>query len=180
MDEIARRAGVGVGTIYRRFPDKDALLHDLCLDALARIAALARDALAEESDAWEAFVRFMGEAVEKGAGALLPAIAGRVPVTDEILAARADHDSALSGLVVAAQEAGDLRGDIGAGDIPLLFTCVTRPVVHASPEVAATIRRRYLAVILDGLRTEGARSPLPGHPLSQADVDRLYFEDSRG
>lgn len=175
MDEVARRAGVGVGTVYRRYPDKDALLHDLCLDALARIAALARDALAED-DGWMAFSRFMSEAVEQGAGALLPAIAGRVPATDEILAARAEHDAALSELVAAARGSGGLRDDIGVGDIPLLFTCVTRPVVHAAPEFAATLRRRYLAVVLDGLRANESRATLPGHPLTQEDVDRIYFE----
>lgn len=177
MDEVARRAGVGVGTVYRRFPDKEALLHDLCLDALTRIPALARTALAEETDTWQAFSRFMREAVEQGAGALLPAIAGQVPTTDELLAARVEHDAALTELVSAAQEAGQLREDIGAGDIPLLFTCVTRPVVHATPEVASILRRRYLAVVLDGLRAGDSRSPLPGRPLTQQDVDRTYFKD---
>lgn len=79
-------------------------------------------------------------------------------------------------MVSAAQKTGGLRDDIGVGDIPLLFTCVTRPLVHATPEVASTLRQRYLAVILDGLRSDDSRSPLPGHPLTQDDVDRVYFE----
>lgn len=178
MDEIARRAGVGVGTIYRRFPDKNALLQDLCLDALTWGAALARDSLADEADAWQAFSRFMREAVERGAGALLPAIAGRVPITDELLTARADCNAALAELVSAAQETGRLRDDVGPGDIPLLLTFLTLPLAHTTPEVAATIRQRYLAVVLDGLRRPpgDSRSPLPGHPFTQQDLDRVYFE----
>ena len=72
MAEIAARAGVGVGSLYRRFPSKEALAYRLCLEGMNTIADVARDALVriDEGDPWEAFVGFVAGAVEAGAGSL--------------------------------------------------------------------------------------------------------------
>src|SRR5919206_2825813 len=67
MDDVARRAGVGVGTVYRHFPTKEALIEALMVDAFETIAAHARDALAIE-DPWEAFTSVMWRGAEVMAG----------------------------------------------------------------------------------------------------------------
>src|SRR4051812_21699365 len=64
MDEIARAAGVGVGTLYRRFPDRDALVRAVATDSLTRIVGEARAAEAEEPTAWQALVRFLTRSAE--------------------------------------------------------------------------------------------------------------------
>jgi len=92
------------------------MIHDFCLDALTQPLRRERPS-PTEPDAGQAFRRFIRHALDQGAGALLPAIAGRIPITDQLLAARADHDAALTELVTAAQQAGQLRHDIGSGDI---------------------------------------------------------------
>ena len=68
MAEIAARAGVGVGSLYRRFPSKEALAYRLCLDGMNALAQAARDALvAVEEDPWDGFVSFLHDAIEAGA-----------------------------------------------------------------------------------------------------------------
>src|ERR1700742_171496 len=69
MAEIAARAGVGVGSLYRRFPSKEALAYRLCLDGMSALADLARLTLEViDDDPWAHFVAFIGEAVDAGAG----------------------------------------------------------------------------------------------------------------
>lgn len=114
-----RRTAVGARHGVPPLSGQERLIHDLCLDALTRSAAQARAALADGTRCRSGVspVHFIRHALDQGAGALLPAIAGRIPITDQLLAARADHDAALTELVTAAQQAGQLRHDIGSGDI---------------------------------------------------------------
>src|SRR2546425_11354594 len=64
LEEIARRAGVGIATLYRRFPERESLMRAVVLDALDRVAQEAEHALAEEPDAFEALARYMHRALE--------------------------------------------------------------------------------------------------------------------
>src|ERR1044072_8102158 len=77
MADIARRAGVGIGTLYRRYPSKEALVLHLCLDGMRRLDAVPRPALTQlAGDPWEAFAGYMHAALDAGAGALGAALAG--------------------------------------------------------------------------------------------------------
>ncbi|HEX2033901.1 MAG TPA: helix-turn-helix domain-containing protein [Chloroflexota bacterium] len=78
LDEIARRAGVGIGTLYRRFPARQALLRAVALDVWRQVADEARRALAEEPDAFKALTRYMHRALEHRVAAIMPALAGEV------------------------------------------------------------------------------------------------------
>lgn len=102
-------------------------------DALTGYTALARAALAAETNPWMAFSRFMHQAIQDGAGAVLPAIAGQIPATSELRTAGADYIDALSDLITAAHRTGQLRQDTGAGDIPLLFICLNSPSTPTNP-----------------------------------------------
>src|SRR5437588_9177263 len=74
LDEVARRAGVGIATLYRRFPAREALMRAVALDVLARTAAAAQQAEAEEPDAFEALARYMHRALDLRISAVMPAL----------------------------------------------------------------------------------------------------------
>src|SRR5215217_7635231 len=86
--DIARRAGVGIGTLYRRYPSKEALVQHLCLDGMRQLEAVTRAALRRvDEDPWEAFATWMREGLEAGAGSLGATLAGSFTPTEELLGA---------------------------------------------------------------------------------------------
>jgi AcrR family transcriptional regulator len=157
MAEVARRAGVGIGTLYRRYPSKEALVHHLCLDGMRQLEAVTRTALAQlDGDPWEAFAGYMHAALDAGAGALATTSTG----TAELLAAARALDATGRELVERAQEADALRADVTLADINLIFEQL-RAVRLGNEIRTATLQRRYLALVLQALRAPGA-APLPG------------------
>src|SRR5436305_1380452 len=83
LDEVARRAGVGIATLYRRFPDRAALLRAVALDVLARAGAEARAAEDEEADPFGALGRYMHRALDLRISAVMPALLGHISFEDE-------------------------------------------------------------------------------------------------
>lgn len=162
LDEVARHAGVGVGTVYRRFPSKEDLVEALFVERIDSVAALA-EAAGEAGDPWSALVSFMEQVVE-----MLAADAGLRQMLmfstygrDGVSYARRRNAPLVGRLVERAQAAGQLRLDLEPTDIPfIIFTLTegTQFARHVSPE----IWRRYLNLVLDGLRPARERvTPLP-------------------
>ena len=83
MEDVARRARVGVGTVYRRFPSKDVLVRRIAEEETSRLTDQARSALGQEDEPWSALSRFLRTSVASGAGRLLPPQVLRVSVGDE-------------------------------------------------------------------------------------------------
>src|SRR3954469_5602373 len=83
MEDVARRARVGVGTVYRRFPSKDVLVRRIAEEETARLTDQARTALGQENEPWSALSRFLRTSVASGAGRLLPPQILRVGVADD-------------------------------------------------------------------------------------------------
>lgn len=83
MEDVARRARVGVGTVYRRFPSKDVLVRRIAAEETARLTEQARAALGQEDEPWSALSRFLRTSVASGAGRLLPPQVLRVGVAEE-------------------------------------------------------------------------------------------------
>ncbi|MFH8732693.1 MULTISPECIES: TetR/AcrR family transcriptional regulator [unclassified Streptomyces] len=83
MEDVARRARVGVGTVYRRFPSKDVLVRRIAEEETSRLTDQARAALGQEDEPWSALSRFLRTSVASGAGRLLPPQVLRVGVPDE-------------------------------------------------------------------------------------------------
>ncbi|MFD3919767.1 TetR/AcrR family transcriptional regulator [Streptomyces sp. NPDC058595] len=80
MEDVARRARVGVGTVYRRFPSKDVLVRRIAEEETSRLTEQARAALGQEDEPWSALARFLRTSVASGAGRLLPPQVLRVGV----------------------------------------------------------------------------------------------------
>jgi AcrR family transcriptional regulator len=163
IDDIARKAGVGVGTMYRHFPTKETLLEALAAQHFHRLADAAREAL-EDPDPWEGLSAFLGRAAEWQANdrALAEVMAAEPEVMERAAMDRADLHQAVAKLVERAQAAGKLRRDIVAGDVPMLMCGLGRAtrVGSAGPTMSW---ERYLAIMLDGLRAPGS-SRLPDTP----------------
>jgi AcrR family transcriptional regulator len=87
MEDVARRARVGVGTVYRRFPSKDVLVRRIAEEETARLTDQARSALGQEDEPWSALSRFLRTSVASGAGRLLPPQVLRVGVAEDGTAA---------------------------------------------------------------------------------------------
>jgi AcrR family transcriptional regulator len=164
VSAIARRAGIGMGSLYRRYPSKELLAQRLRIAGMEQLVAQARTALAEEPEPWAAFARFLREAVSaQGAGeALLPLVGGRIPATDEIRAAAARLRASLDDLVGGAHRAGVLRTDFTSADIPLLLEHLTTRM-PTTTDRATALRLRYLDLVLAGLRTSAADTPASLH-----------------
>lgn len=96
MEDVARRARVGVGTVYRRFPSKDVLVRRIAEEETSRLTAQARTALGQEDEPWSALSRFLRTSVASGAGRLLPPQVLRVGVDDDVMSASASSASASS------------------------------------------------------------------------------------
>jgi len=163
LDEIARAAGVGNATLYRHFPDRDSLVHGVMHAVTERIAERAEQALAEEENAFEALRRFVFAAVEERIGALCPMLSGRFdPDEPQRLAARKRVEALTSELIRRGQEAGEVRTDIGVGDVTVAISQLTRPLPGVGCQRIERFVERHVQLFLDGLRAP-AKSQLPGH-----------------
>jgi AcrR family transcriptional regulator len=163
ISAVAHEAGVGVGALYRRYASKEVLLQTLCADGLRQYVAIAAGALAADVPPAAAFTQFIEGIIDSDVHALTVRLAGTFTPTEE-LHALAAHAGALGEQVFGrAQAAGALRTDLRATDLPMLFEQVTA-IRLAGPARTAELRRRYLALLLDGLRPAAAGAPLPGAP----------------
>ncbi|WP_455567264.1 TetR/AcrR family transcriptional regulator [Streptomyces cinereoruber] len=106
MEDVARRARVGVGTVYRRFPSKDVLVRRIAEEETARLTEQARAALGQEEEPWSALSRFLRTSVASGAGRLLPPQVLRVGVDESVLPDVADDADR-----VPYQRGGDGQAD---------------------------------------------------------------------
>ena len=147
---VAKRAGVGIGALYRRYRSKDELLVRLAGDGLRRYIAAASAALADEGEPWAAFARFMQQCVEIGAGSLSLRHAGAFSSTEELRQAGMEAYLATRQILDRTKAAGALRREIEVGDLSLVFEQLQ--AIHIGDEARTReLRQRYLALILDGL-----------------------------
>jgi AcrR family transcriptional regulator len=172
-DDIAREAGVGVGTVYRRFPEKEQLIDALFEAAIEEIADIAR-AAAEHPDPWEGLVDFLVRSQElqsKDRG-LKEIVLGGPRGPARAVAARELIVPLVVEIVRRAKDAGVLRSDFELTDLPLIQLAIGT-VAEASRDVAPDVWRRLMTLVLDGLRAESARSDLGPPALDQAQADAV-------
>jgi AcrR family transcriptional regulator len=166
LDDIARQAGVGTGTAYRRFPNKDALIEALMADRIAEIGAIAEEQL-HEPDPWRALAGFFEQAL-----ALQAADRGLKDVLwssghgrEQVVHARRAIAGPVTKLVRRALEAGVVRPDMATSDVPLI-NFMLNSIIDFARDVEPELYRRYLAIILDGLRPRDDVATLPVEALS--------------
>jgi AcrR family transcriptional regulator len=147
IDDVAKRAKVGVGTVYRHFPTKEALVDALVRERFTEIAGYAEEAL-QHDDAWEGFSGLLWRASERNAADRC--FCDVIAFTDKSAIV---EETGLAGfteqLMDRAKAAGELRADASLEDIAMLM-CGAGSVMRTMP--APDVWRRYLTVMLDGLR----------------------------
>jgi len=160
MDDVARRAGVGVGTVYRHFPTKEALIEALMVAAFEAIAAEA-DAALEVEDPWEAFssVLWRGAEVMAGNRALSEVFASIPGAMEAAMPTVEGLTETMAKVIRRAQEAGTLRADVVVDDIPMVMCGIGSAT--KKEHRCEDAWRRHLAILLDGLRADSASGPLP-------------------
>ncbi|MEU5594526.1 helix-turn-helix domain-containing protein [Streptomyces sp. NPDC020298] len=169
LDEIARRAGVGNATVYRNFPDRDALVREVVCFVIDRMARAAEEALAETGDAFEALARFTHTAADERISALCPMVSTAFDQNHpDLEAARQRGEQIVEEVMDRAKAAGQLRPDVGAGDLLLAVSQLSRPPAGAGCPSIDRFVHRQLQLFLDGLRAP-ARSVLPGTAATMED-----------
>jgi AcrR family transcriptional regulator len=177
--EIARRAGVGNATVFRRFPTKDALIEAIIEDRVIELCAAAERAAGCE-DPWEAVVQVLEVAAELQARdhGFFQAFEQHLLKNPAIVAAHRPIFEAFDPIVRRAQQAGALRADITTSDV----LAVSKGAVAGLPPVPGVRRdhwRRLLSIVLDGLRPAAATPP-PFEPISFEDVERAVRSGRTG
>jgi AcrR family transcriptional regulator len=172
LDEIAARAGVGVGTVYRRFADRDELIDALFRARVEEMLGLLEEAAANP-DPWEGLIEFIERGSEfqgrnRGVKQLMFSARGGREWVDRV---RATIRPAVARLVAAAKEQGKLREDFELTDVPLIeFTLAG--TIDFTAESDGDEWRRILGFIVDGMRAQRRRpTPLAAEPLSLEDFD---------
>jgi AcrR family transcriptional regulator len=172
LDDVARQAGVGVGTVYRRFPDKETLIAELFAERIDAMVAVAEEACAAP-DPWQAFVSFL----EYTAGAMAGDLGLRQLLMfatygkDRVAYAREQMRPVVTKLVERAQAAGALRADFRATDVPIIAYLMGSAAEYAGP-VQPELWRRYLTLIVDGIRASRGLSELPVPALTPGEIEQ--------
>ena len=161
LDEIARHAGVGTGTAYRRFPNKDALIEALMADRIGELAAIAEECL-EDPDPWRGLAGYFERALALQASdrGLKDVLFSPGRGRDRVAHARRSLAPIVTRLVRRAVDAGVVRGDIATSDVPVI-NFMLNTVVDFGRDVEPELYRRYLTIVLDGLRPREDPTPLP-------------------
>jgi AcrR family transcriptional regulator len=165
IEDVARTAGVGVGTVYRHFPNKEALLDALIDDRFERIAEKADEALARD-DPWEAFCDLMRwSAAYQADDRALSELLSQRPASGRRSAVKAGLVETTEKLIRKAQRNGQMRKDVVVEDVPTIL-CGLGGVVGAHEESMPALNwERFLAIMLDGMRAPGTQKlPKPKLP----------------
>jgi AcrR family transcriptional regulator len=160
MDDIAEYADVGVGTVYRRFPNKQALIEALFEERMAELVAIAESAVRED-DPWEALIGFIERAqvMQVENRGLKELMLDTPDGCDRVAGVRRRLVPLIERLVAHARASGELRPDVDPSDLMLI-----RAMLGAAADVARDVEpeawRRMLAIVVDGLRAGGPRTEL--------------------
>jgi AcrR family transcriptional regulator len=156
MDDVARRAGVGVGTVYRHFPNKDVLMGELVTEKFRSFTQAAGEAL-ENEDAWKGFCGLLEDTAAHMAEnvALQDALRTTSAAFEYAEPARLELNAQLERLVKRAQKEGKLRKDFRAEEIGMLMSGLCASM--SGPLPVQQDWRRHLQILIDGLRAQPAR-----------------------
>jgi AcrR family transcriptional regulator len=170
LEEIARRADVGIGTLYRHFPTREALIEVIFEEHFDQIVAAAEAAAADE-DAWEGLVGFLERVLDLQArNFTLRSVFLRLPTSPGIAERRKLIGPLLDGLVERARDQRAVRDDLTVGDLSMAMWSFA-PIFEATADIAPQAWRRHLQIVLDGIRPEAA-TPQTARPLAGRQLER--------
>jgi AcrR family transcriptional regulator len=152
IDDVARRAGVGVGTVYRHYPTKEALLVELVREKFTLFAAEAREALERDGEPFEVLTDLMrsnAEALDRDAGTQQVLAGAGEQIWIQAAAEQGVLLELTSQLIDRARRAGTIRADATATDIGMLMCGVSATMAHPA---SGFDWRRHLDLVIDGLR----------------------------
>lgn len=173
IPEIARRAGVGIGTVYRQFPSKHDLLVALAAERYAWLAEQIERA-ASDADPWEGFTRVLWKAAAvQVADRSFRQVMREVATVPELEPLRLRVVDAIARLLERAQAAGVVRDDVTPQDLPVVMSGIGATVDATDRESGSW--ERHLAILVDGLRPEGAHA-LPTQALGAEQVGELLSD----
>ncbi len=160
LDDIAAHAGVGVGTVYRRFANRDELLEAIVTEHFGHVRARVQQAL-DADDPWQGIVdlaTFVSESMATDRG--LAAVMMRVdPCAASVESAKESLTSAVDAVFERGRATGVLRDDIAESDF-FAFFCMVSSIADLTEATAPGTWRRYLSLLLDSVRADGTRTPL--------------------
>src|SRR5215208_1345281 len=174
LEAIAQRAGVGIATLYRRFPTRQALIEEVFSSRLEQAVQAAAEALAIE-DAWEGFATYLWrlcamQAEDFGVRDLLTTTFSSARGLEET---RKRGHTLATQLIDRAKAQGSLRADFSPEDL-LFLLIANRAFVAATSRVKRTAWKRYVALFLEGCRADRAHA-LPEPPLSERQMFRAML-----
>ena len=152
MDDVARRAGVGVGTVYRHYPTKEALLVELVREKFRRFTSEAREALTSDGEPFEVLANLMrsnAEALARDAGTQQVLAGAGETIWTQAAAEQRELLELTSQLIDRARAAGSIRADATATDIGMLMCGVSATMAHPA---SGFDWRRHLDLLIDMLR----------------------------
>lgn len=170
LEDVARRAGVGIATLYRRFPDRDALLRAVAVDALERTRQAVEE-VAGGDDPFEALAAYLRRALELRVSVVMPQVLDAIDADHpDLAAAREAAAKAVEELVDAAHASGDLPADVTFLDIGMMLVRIARPLPGPmTTELKDELARRHLDLFIRGLRATGGE--LSGPVVTRDDMD---------
>lgn len=171
LNDVAHHAGLGVGTVYRRFPTKEELLEAVFEDAINQLTALAESAL-HHNDSWQGFVWFFEQLCEVTATdrGVREMAFSKTHGGDQVEAARVRLVPQITKLVERAQQDGYLRPDLSPTDMPI-FGLMAGTVSEFAGDVDAQLWQRYVAILLEGIRQRSGQTRLTINALEDEDLE---------
>jgi AcrR family transcriptional regulator len=180
LNDIAHHAGVGVGTAYRRFSNKEEVISALFEQRLEEVEAIAQKAWAE-SDPWNGLVMFLERALKKQFGDRgLNQIMNNASLGDERVSEVRDRIAPiLVELVDRAKKAGVVRPDFDQTDLIFIEVAMSA-IMDRTRDLAPNHYQRYLTMFLDGIRTDRREfTELPGKALSASQTHKAMTQPRR-
>ncbi|MFJ4220116.1 TetR/AcrR family transcriptional regulator [Curtobacterium luteum] len=173
MAQLAKDSGVGIATLYRRFPGIDEVIRALHARLVAEFARI-EEAVAAQPTAWDGVVALVTGIVDVlQEHPAIPRLNRKMVALDDDRQFSDGWADRLAALVTAAQAEGRLRPDVNANDVTFAAFRIGS-YSNLPPDEAGRILGRQIGIVLDGLRADGGTRPLPGGPIAMDDLHRVF------
>jgi AcrR family transcriptional regulator len=173
MVQLAQLAGVGIATLYRRYASVDDVIRELHARLLTHFARI-EDLVAARPTAWDAVVALvMGIIDVLQEHPAIPRLNRKMVALEDSDQFTSRWNDRLDALILAAQAEGTLRADVTANDVTFAAFRIGS-YSNLPPDDAGRIIGRQVGIVLDGLRANGTRNPLPGEPITMGELQGIF------